>query len=190
MQKTKQNHVKALSVAQPWADCIVKRGKNIENRSWSTQFRGYFAVHASGSCDLERFERCEEVYGIKIDPDKVAYGAIIGFAKLSDVVVKKTLTRDTKKWFMGEFGFVLTNIIRLKTPVPVKGSLSFWTLDGPALKKVMSQLSVSQRSKIFSDGLKKDLSAKAQAGPRKKRAKTITIDGLKIHVAPGFKGFE
>ena len=38
--------MKALSVHQPWAWLIVNGIKIVENRSWSTEFRGRFLVHA------------------------------------------------------------------------------------------------------------------------------------------------
>jgi ASCH domain len=41
--------MKALSIQQPWAWAIIYAGKNIENRTWNTHFRGTFAVHASGT---------------------------------------------------------------------------------------------------------------------------------------------
>ena len=52
--------LRALSIAQPWANCIVSKGKNVENRSWNTKFRGYFAIHASQKKDLDRFAYCQE----------------------------------------------------------------------------------------------------------------------------------
>ncbi len=39
--------MKTLSIKQPWATLIVSHGKDIENRTWATKFRGRFLVHAS-----------------------------------------------------------------------------------------------------------------------------------------------
>ena len=38
--------MKALSIRQPWAWLIVNGYKDIENRTWSTDFRGRVYVHA------------------------------------------------------------------------------------------------------------------------------------------------
>ena len=143
--------LRSLSIAQPWAECIISKGKNIENRSWDTRIRGYIAIHASGAYTPIRFESCHNNYGIKIDPDDVSYGAIVGFAEIVDVVTKKGLTSKTKKWFQGDYGFVLKNVIKLKNPIPVKGGLSFWKLKGATLKKCLDQLSATQRKKIISN---------------------------------------
>lgn len=140
--------MRALSIAQPWAECIVSKGKNIENRSWNTKFRGFLLIHASGSKDKVRFQYCYEDYGLKFDPENLAFGSIVGIAELSGVVTKKQLTSKTRKWFYGEYGFVLTNIIKLKNPVAVNGALSFWKLKGAKLEKVLSQVSQSQQRKI------------------------------------------
>lgn len=139
--------IKVLSVCQPWAECIVAKGKNVENRSWNTKKRGYFAIHASAAKDLERFQWLKD-YRLKLDPDDLPYGAIVGFVCLDDVVTKKTLSRNTKKWFAGDYGFVLSGVIKLKKPVPAKGALGFWKLKGIPLKKALSQLSANQIKKI------------------------------------------
>ena len=96
--------MRALSIMQPWADCIIFHGKNIENRSWTTKKRGYIAIHASARVDKARYEIVREEYGLKLNPEDASFGAIIGFAKIVDVVDKKTINRKTKKWFMGDYG--------------------------------------------------------------------------------------
>ena len=140
--------MRALTIVQPWAQCITDFGKNVENRSWSTNYRGYFAIHASQKREPARFENCRHSYRAKIDPEAVPYGAIIGFAELVDVINKKTLKRHTKKWFEGEHGFELANMIRLKKPVKVRGALNFWKLQGAELDEALMQLTDAQVKKI------------------------------------------
>ena len=153
---SKIKEMKALSIAQPWAECIVSKGKNIENRTWDTKFRGYVAIHASKSKDLSRFEYCQEIYKINLTPDDVDLGAIVGIAELVEVVTKKSLTTETKKWFQGEFGFHLKNIIKLKKPVKVNGALSFWKVNGSTLSDVLAQLTESQVNTISKRLLSKE----------------------------------
>jgi hypothetical protein len=38
--------VKALSIAQPWAELILRRRKPYEIRTWKTGYRGVLLVHA------------------------------------------------------------------------------------------------------------------------------------------------
>ena len=39
--------MKALSIKQPWASLIAHGIKDIENRTWKTNFRGRIYIHAS-----------------------------------------------------------------------------------------------------------------------------------------------
>jgi hypothetical protein len=40
-----------LSIRQPWAWLICNRGKNVENRTWKTDYRGPLLIHAGLSMD-------------------------------------------------------------------------------------------------------------------------------------------
>lgn len=52
--------MKIVSVKQPWASLIVRGVKDIENRSWSTIYRGPLLVHASLKPDQITSEEVEE----------------------------------------------------------------------------------------------------------------------------------
>jgi len=43
--------MKTLTVRQPWAWAIARGHKNIENRSWTTNYRGPLAIHAAKQFD-------------------------------------------------------------------------------------------------------------------------------------------
>lgn len=43
---------KVLSIKQPWSSLIVEGFKNIENRTWKTQYRGKLLIHASAKYDF------------------------------------------------------------------------------------------------------------------------------------------
>lgn len=140
--------MKALSLTQPWATLITDYGMNVENRTWRTNFRGFFAIHATKTYREDDFIYCRRNFGIKLNRDDVPYGAIIGFAKLIEVITADDVTKKTEKWFIGGYGFVLENIIKLKTPVSCNGSLSFWEVDESILKDCLKQLTSAQRQKM------------------------------------------
>jgi hypothetical protein len=154
MKAVEIKEMKALSVKQPWAYCIIHKGQNVENREWYRDYRGTIAIHASKPKSMKEIrELCEfakKDYNIKIDMDELAYGAVIGFADLVDVITKKDVNIRTRKWFQGKYGFVLKNIIVLKTPVVIEGGfhLGFWKLEGKELKACLKQLSTSQIRKF------------------------------------------
>ena len=71
----------ALSVRQPWADCIIYGGKNVENRSWRTFYRGPLLIHASKKMEpgaIRDFCR----HPNKSYRDKRDLGGIIGIVDL------------------------------------------------------------------------------------------------------------
>lgn len=109
----------ALSIRQPWAHHILHDGKQVENRSWPTRFRGSFLIHASGTFDGKAAERREFVTEHPDSP----FGGIIGMATITDCV-----TSMRSKWFFGPYGFVLINATPLEF-VPCKGKLGFFTPD-------------------------------------------------------------
>jgi len=39
--------MKVLSIINPWAHFIMYHGKNIENRTWKTDYRGRILIHVS-----------------------------------------------------------------------------------------------------------------------------------------------
>ena len=121
--------MKALSVRQPWADNIIFHGKDIENRTWRTKFRGTVAIHAGMKfhdyADLSDEEKKQMVRG-----------AIIGVVDVVDCVEK-----HKSKWFQkGFIGFVLENPRPLKKPIPCKGALNFWNVPPEIEREIKRQL--------------------------------------------------
>lgn len=43
--------MRGLTIRQPWASCIVEKGKRVENRTWSTDYRGPLLIHAGQGID-------------------------------------------------------------------------------------------------------------------------------------------
>jgi hypothetical protein len=60
--------VRALTVARPWAGLIIAGHKTIENRTWSTRYRGRLVVHAGKRWDTAGALLAEQV-GAPSRPD-------------------------------------------------------------------------------------------------------------------------
>src|SRR5215472_11289808 len=90
--------MKILSIRQPWAHLITRGSKNIENRSWPTNYRGPVLIHASLKIDKQP---CVD-HGL--DPTKLEIGGVVGIAEIVDCV-----TTHRSRWFEGLYGFVLKN---------------------------------------------------------------------------------
>jgi hypothetical protein len=103
--------VKALSIRQPWAHRILFEGKDIENRTWPTRYRGLVLIHAGKGVDADDREDVTH---------SMPRGGIVGAAEIVDCV-----TRSESPWFCGRYGFVLANA----RPLPFlecKGALGFF----------------------------------------------------------------
>lgn len=116
--------MKALSIKQPWAWLIIHGGKDIENRTWHTSFRGRFYVHASKSMTRRDYQFAAEYaakIGVQVPPaDQLLRGGIIGSVNLVD-----STSHHTSPWYMGEKALVLED----PKPLPfyqVKGQLGFF----------------------------------------------------------------
>jgi hypothetical protein len=110
---------RALTIRQPWADLIVGGHKDVENRTWSTTYRGRLWIHAAVKVDdSERATRLAHEHGVTV----TAGGRLLGYVTLADVV------REHKSvWALdGHYHWVLTDPVRLVEPIPVKGSQGIW----------------------------------------------------------------
>lgn len=125
--------MKALSIRQPWAWLIVNGHKDVENRTWSTGFRGDFLVHAgkvmtaAEYADVCRFlhgdPRLEHLLDVLPRAGDLELGGIVGSAHLieTDVYIGSP-------WYMGAIGFRL----REGKPLPfrpLKGALGFFEVE-------------------------------------------------------------
>jgi hypothetical protein len=120
--------VKALSIRQPWAWLIVNGHKDIENRSWTTRFRGEILVHASKGMTQDEYLEADIIAaenGVTIPPFKeLERGGIVGKVTITDCVSK-----SDSPWYMGQYGFVLKGGEPLPFQ-PYKGALGFFEVKG------------------------------------------------------------
>lgn len=134
--------LKTLSVKEPWASLIFKFGKDVENRSWYTSYRGPLLIHASRTVDLEK-DNChpyncyQRAWGnlvhllastgvqglphlfsdIDINP-----GHLLGFVWLDGC----TKNYPSPWAFTGNYHWVLWNPILFKSSFPCRGKLGLY----------------------------------------------------------------
>jgi hypothetical protein len=118
-----------ISIKQPWAWAILNASKDIENRDWSTKFRGRILIHAGKKPELDDFpfvkQNCDNPLAIhnwyKFITDQ-PLGAIVG-----SVTITNCVEHSSSKWFFGRYGFVLSEP-RSFIPVPYKGQLGIFKI--------------------------------------------------------------
>ncbi len=115
--------MKALSVRQPWAWLIVQGFKDVENRTWDTNFRGRVQIHAGKVPDPGWFPRLEEIIAERgiILPENLALGALVGEVEIIDCV-----TESDSPWFVGPYGFQLARPQAYDIPIRLRGMLGFF----------------------------------------------------------------
>ncbi|MGL6202575.1 MAG: ASCH domain-containing protein [Lachnospiraceae bacterium] len=118
--------MKCLSIKQPWAGLIVRGWKDVENRTWTTSYRGEVLIHAGKKFDMV-FKR--DIAEIDIhaaaDMSNCTYfrmGAIIGKATLIDCV-----QNHPSRWAEdGLWHWVFADPVIFDQPIPYKGQLGLF----------------------------------------------------------------
>ncbi|MFG1376110.1 ASCH domain-containing protein [Xanthobacter autotrophicus] len=123
--------MKALSIRQPWAWCILHGGKPVENRSWWTSYRGPILIHAAKGMTRDEYEDASDFaagLGVTLPPaEELPRGGIVGRARLVDCV-----REHDSPWFFGKWGFLLAEPEPLPF-TPFKGALGIFDVPEGAL---------------------------------------------------------
>jgi hypothetical protein len=123
--------VKAVSVRQPWAELIVRGAKSVELRTWYVAHRGALAIHASAERQPER------VRALGLDPDALAYGALIGVVQLVDIAPLGAAEFESgREQHLADgpmpsapcFGWRLAEPCRLMAAVPLRGRMGLFNV--------------------------------------------------------------
>lgn len=132
--------IPALSFTQPWPEAIFG-GKNVENRPWSTKYRGPLWIHAAKTLNHGEYGHSAEFIGsvapsIALPAESaLVRGAIVGLTWITGVTDNRDLELSGKEpsnpWaFWGQFGWDLdpARTWRLSTPLEMLGAQSLWRL--------------------------------------------------------------
>jgi len=144
--------MKALTIKQPWASLIAHGIKDIENRTWRTNFRGRIYIHASAKSvgnDLETIINYEQFKSIPEDLQHYftngiwQTSTIIGEVDIIDCVInhpsiwaEKAQPYDFDEFYFPlykkpVYNWVLANPVLYDKPIlNVKGKLRFWEYEG------------------------------------------------------------
>lgn len=126
---------RGLTVCQPYAHLIAIGEKPIENRVWTTTYRGPVFVHAGLSRawldpgDLARFPVLD-------------FGAVVAIADLVDCVPVSQLPVALRghEHAHGPVCWVLERVVRLERPLPMKGARGLWYPEESLVAAVRAQL--------------------------------------------------
>lgn len=133
--------MKALTVRQPWAWALF-HGKPIENRDWSTRYRGELVIHAAKGMTREEYRDALHFFPpTTAEPpsfDMLVRGAVIGVVRMVGCAAD-----HPSPWFVGAYGFIFVEARLLPTPVPCAGALSFWDVPAEVEARIRAQLNAT-----------------------------------------------
>lgn len=157
--------MRALTIRQPWPWAIVTQGKDVENRTWKTAYRGRLAIHAASQFDdgifpgafpvdsarrAYRVARAKSILAQKPAPETrcMVPSAVIAVAELAGIhhadecrLPGTPPVRLCSPWAVhGEYHWELKDV-RVLDPVACHpGRLGLWTLPEDVASAVRAQL--------------------------------------------------
>lgn len=138
--------MKMLTVRQPWAWAIAAGYKYIENRTWTTSYRGKLGIHAGARWDDEREEAVRFIrdtaraaghtlpHTLRDAGRLIATGYVLAVVDLVSICeitkIKPGRTCNCGPWAIpGQAHWRLEFPRQLDKPLAAKGSLGLWELD-------------------------------------------------------------
>ncbi len=132
--------MKCLSIQQPWADTILRHGKDVENRSWATRHRGLIVVHAGKQVDRAAFDYIKEVYGIHLSRT-LQTGALLGTVEIVECRLGFIDDPRRSRWHeVGQYGLYLRRPQCFRRPIPMRGQLGLFDLPEAVMAMVRAEL--------------------------------------------------
>ncbi len=125
-----------LTVRQPWADLILCGIQDVENRSWSTKFRGRLLIHGAKTVEWHVVDYLTKEHGFVFPQGyRPRTGAILGSVEVTDCV-----TDHQSRFFQGPFGLALSDPRHFERPVTYRGRLGIFNVPARHLEPVASEI--------------------------------------------------
>lgn len=125
--------MRALSLSRPWTTLVLRHGKNVENRTWSTTHRGPIVVHGAKSYD--RAAESWAIYVLGRSPlsgyERDEPTGLLGTVQLVDVCTAalRGESCDCGPWAMpGQAHWQLSDPRPFAEPIACGGRLGLWTV--------------------------------------------------------------
>jgi hypothetical protein len=151
--------MRVFSIQQPFAHLVVRGIKRLEVRTWTTDYRGPVAIHASAripsNADVDRWfgsretalRFAEQGWGTRDDLKALPYGAIVGVATLSAVHLGRELLQGNTEQFAWNDE---TERMELAERDPATGAM---LVTRPRRKPIGVPLPENQYAWVFTDPL-------------------------------------
>lgn len=145
--------MKAISLRQPWPWFILQGGKHLENRGWTSSYRGPVLIHSSKGWDEDEMQDDHELAtriaaALGAVPDsgvptlealKKERGCIVGVATIVGSVVE-----SDSPWFFGPKAFVLADPLPFPDMVPCRGDRGLFTVSDDVASACRAQIDLAR----------------------------------------------
>lgn len=124
------HHIPALTLHRPWPALILRAGKNVENRTWRTNYRGPLLLHAGRQWDPHAITFASHIpsadnitaahWVSEYDTDHPT--GIVGIVRLyGDDPASPSLWAAPGQWH-----WMLEDPYEFDTPIPCAGKQQLW----------------------------------------------------------------
>jgi len=140
--------IPALSVRQPWAELILRGEKQIEVRTWSTNYRGWIWLHTGkerpGDEDIDS-----------------QYGNLFRGGYVGGFLLNAILSFDREKWNLwrgqhldngayksGLFAWLIESAVRFPNPIPAPGQRNLFYPGPQMLERLNREYSTASSTLV------------------------------------------
>lgn len=126
--------MKVISIKEPFATLIKENIKNIETRSWKTNYRGEIYIHASKVSDKTRTQELSDLTkNLKMNNGNIIAKATLVDCKYMDQEFIKEIKQNETEYLCGyyeegRYAWILKDIKKIK-PIKAKGKLNIWNYE-------------------------------------------------------------
>ena len=136
--------MRALSIRQPWAFAVLFLGKDVENRRWSSRYRGPVLVHAPATVDQRAVAALRrEGFDIPVGLPTRGYLGIVQLTGCRRASLEELWQRPgANRWAEGPWCFELRDPYPFPEPIPGQGALGLYSPEPNVLIQVQKILAV------------------------------------------------
>ena len=126
--------MKVISIKEPYATLIKENIKNIETRSWKTNYRGEIYIHASKtSSKITDTKILELTKNLKMSNGNIIAKATLVDCKYMDQEFINEIKQNKTEYLCGEYkkgryAWILKDIEKIN-PIKAKGKLNIWNYE-------------------------------------------------------------
>ena len=138
--------MKALSLKQHWLYAITDLDKRIENRSWPPPAHiigRRIALHASKTIDRDSNDAILQIAGVGV-PFNTPRGAIVATVVIAGYHESGGYY---DKWFFGDYGWILDDVLVLPEPQPCNGMLGLWKVPDDIEEYILREVAHQEMKK-------------------------------------------